>query len=89
MQLQRRYIRFLWSHEATVHRYAVRLANAVLARLPFSFKYALALWLRRNRAPYTLIRAGDTVVQVGAPHDTLRAGRSRAYHFGLDRKSVV
>jgi FkbM family methyltransferase len=30
-----------------------------------------------------LIRPGDTVVQVGAPHDTLRSGRSRAFYFGL------
>jgi FkbM family methyltransferase len=73
----------MWSHEAALHRRVVRAANRVLARLPFGFKYGVGLRLRRGRPPYALIRPGDVVVQIGAPHDTLRAGRSRAFYFGL------
>lgn len=83
MSRRRRYLRFLWSHESFLHRRAVRLANGVLARIPFRLKYALGARLRRGRPPYDLIRPGDVVVQVGAPHDTLRSGRSRAFYFGL------
>jgi FkbM family methyltransferase len=79
----RRYWRFLWSHEAAVHRYAVRLANAVLRLVPFRAKYFFGMLLRRRRFPYALIRPGDAVVQVGAPRDTLRSGRSRAFYFSL------
>jgi hypothetical protein len=33
--------------------------------------------------PYTLVGPGDVVLQVGAPSDTLRSGRSRGMHLAL------
>ncbi|MGH7670857.1 MAG: FkbM family methyltransferase, partial [Gemmatimonadaceae bacterium] len=78
-----RYLRFLWSHESGFHRHVVRIANSLLSLVPMRINYAVGAWLRRNRPPYALLRAGDVAVQVGAPHDTLRSGRSRAFYFGL------
>lgn len=79
----RPYLRFLWSHHWWIHRMTVRGVNSVLRRVPFGVKYGVGLWLRRRRYPYCLIEPGDVVVQVGAPLDTLRAGRSRAMYFCL------
>jgi FkbM family methyltransferase len=39
--------------------------------------------MRRNSPPYSLIRPGSILVQIGAPQDTLWAGRSRAMYFCL------
>ncbi len=78
-----RYLRFLWSHDSGVHRRVVRVANQLLALVPMRINYAVGAWLRRKRPPYALLRAGDVAVQVGAPHDTLRSGRSRAFYFGV------
>lgn len=57
------------------------LFNKTLALLPYGPKYALGTRLRRDKTPYNLIESGDVVVQVGAPRDTLLAGRSRAVYF--------
>lgn len=62
-------------------RIAVRLFNRTLEQVPHSTKYGVGLRLRRDRYPYRIIRDGDVVVQVGAPFDTLKAGRSRAMYF--------
>lgn len=49
--------------------------------VPFSLKYGFGQFIRRGKYPYDLIELGSTVVQVGAPVDTLHSGRSRAMHF--------
>lgn len=69
------------SRHSALHNRLRRLGYAVLWRIPEGPKYAIGTWLRRYRLPYRLVRAGATVVQIGAPWDTLRAGRSRAVHF--------
>ena len=61
----------------------VKRANAVLARVPLTPKYTVGSRLRRNKPPYSLVRPGDVVVQVGAPSDTLHSGRSRGMHLAL------
>jgi FkbM family methyltransferase len=64
-----------------VYRRGVVAFNATMTRMPDALKYGVGTELRRRRLPYSLLRSGDTVVQVGAPRDILRAGRSRAVHF--------
>ena len=77
------YLRHRWSHRGRLHRVSVRIANRVLGRVPFAVKYSLAGVAAGRELPYSLLQPGDTAVQVGAPHDTLRAGRSRAVHLAL------
>ena len=77
------YNRFRWSHRGRLHRRAVRLFNAAMRRVPFSLKYGVGNRLRRRHPPYCYVRPGSVVAQVGAPQDTLLAGRSRAMHFAL------
>ena len=49
---------------------------------PVSLKYGAAAKIKGNALPYKLLK--DRVgVQVGAPYDTLSAGRSRAAHMGM------
>ena len=74
--------KFLWSHQGMVHRLAVRLVNKVLALIPFKLKYLVALQMKKTQVPYSLVE-GKTVVQIGAPYDTLNAGRSRGMMFSL------
>jgi len=59
------------------------MANAVLSAIPFPIKYGVARLGAAHELPYKLLGPGDAAVQVGAPHDTLRAGRSRAVHLAL------
>ena len=80
---QRPYVRHLWPHQHALHRALVRKANHLLAALPDAPKYGIGRWLRDGRAPYCFVRPGDVVLQVGAPLDTLLAGRSRAAYFAL------
>lgn len=75
------YLRFRWDHTHPLHRALVRVFNAIVAVVPFSLKYGIGSWTRRNKLPYQLVQPSDTVVQIGAPADTLRAGRSRAMYF--------
>src|SRR5687768_4843435 len=77
------YLRFMWSHDSWVHRSITRTANRILRMVPLTVKYRIGAAMRRNKAPYRLIQNGSTVVQVGAPSDTLHAGRSRALYFSL------
>jgi FkbM family methyltransferase len=77
------YLRFRWSHDHALHRSLVLVFNNLMRAVPFRMKYALGLSFRRNRPPYNLIGPGSVVVQVGAPMDTLLAGRSRAAYFCL------
>jgi FkbM family methyltransferase len=69
------------SRFSSTHNLVRKAAYAVLWRLPDGLKYgAGGLW-RRYRLPYRLLEPGDPGIQIGAPWDTLRAGRSRAVHF--------
>lgn len=81
-------LRYRWSHHLWIHRILVRFYNAVVAFVPFGIKYGIGKSLRRNKFPYCLIDQGKvkTTVQIGAPRDTLRAGRSRAAYFSLFNK---
>lgn len=74
-------LRYRWSHRHPLHRAAVRIANRVLPRVPFGVKYGVTDAIRRRRLPYRLLGPTSTAIQVGAPLDTLRAGRSRAMAF--------
>lgn len=74
-------LRYRWSHRHPVHRAVVRAANSVLPRVPFEVKYTITDLLRRGQFPYRLLHAESIAIQVGAPSDTLRAGRSRAMGF--------
>jgi FkbM family methyltransferase len=75
--------RFRWSHQHPLHRLLVRTLNRVLSRIPLRPQYMLSQILRRNKMPYKLVGSGSTFVQVGAPSDTLRSGRSRGLHLAL------
>lgn len=75
--------RFIWSHERFLHRLAVRGYNRLVRPLPFALKYRVGVKGRAGKYPYRLVQAGDLVVQIGAPQDTLLAGRSRAIYFSL------
>lgn len=78
-----KYLRFRWSHDLVIHRLAVRLYNGIMRRIPFEIKYGAGQHLRQKKPPYCLLRTGSVVVQVGAPKDTLQAGRSRGMFFSL------
>lgn len=81
------------SRFSTLHRALRKAAYSVLWRLPRSIKeVALHAFLAR-RLPYRVVQPGDTVIQIGAPWDILKSGRSRFIHFlrrvGSDGKVVV
>lgn len=76
-------LRFRWDHRHGLHRFLVRQINRAAGRVPLRVKYRATSLLRRGRLPYSLVGPGDTVVQVGAPFDTLMAGRSRGMHLAL------
>lgn len=69
------------SRHSRLHNTLRRVGYAVLWRIPEGPLYGVGTRLRRYRLPYRLLRPGATVVQIGAPWDTLKAGRSRAVHF--------
>jgi len=81
--VNRVYWRFLWSHDLWLHRILVRLYYRLARSIPFRAKYAIGQSIRRKRYPYQLINEGAVVAQIGAPKDTLLAGRSRAMYFSL------
>ena len=81
--MNRQYLRFKWSHDLLVHRLAVKLYNSTMRFVPFSIKYGIGKKLRAGSLPYLLIEDGSIVVQVGAPSDSLLAGRSRGMYFCL------
>lgn len=62
---------------------AVRWYNAFMGLVPFMVKYGLGMRMRRDSPPYSLVKNGSQVVQIGAPRDILRAGRSRGVYFSL------
>lgn len=76
-------LRRRWSHHHPLHRFVVRVANRTLRLVPLGPKYAVTRRPRATRFPYVVAGDGSTVIQVGAPLDTLHAGRQRALHFAL------
>ena len=62
-------------------RFLRRAFNWVAWRIPYPVKYGVGTAIRRKRFPYAVIRPGDVVVQIGAPRDLVKSGRSRAVHF--------
>lgn len=76
-------LRYKWSHLSPVHRAVVRLFNGCISFVPFRLKYSIGWWARMSSPPYSLVGNSDIVVQIGAPSDTLWAGRSRAMYFAL------
>lgn len=82
-------VKYLWSHKLWIHRFLVKVYNGAASLLPFGFKYSIGKYLKKNKYPYNLIRSGEVknVMQIGAPKDTLMAGRSRGMYFGLFNKS--
>ena len=81
-----RELRFKWSHRSATHRFVTRCINRVLATLPLAVKYASGSILRRYSVPYRLVTDGAVIIQVGAPLDTLHAGRSRGMYLALKSK---
>ena len=63
--------------------------NFVASILPFGIKYRIGKSLKKNSYPYNLIQSGEVknIMQIGAPTDTLMAGRSRGMYFGLFNKA--
>jgi FkbM family methyltransferase len=59
------------------------ICNNLLWRLPVGFKYGIGKVLRARRLPYSLLRDGSIVVQIGCPWDILHAGRSRGIYFSI------
>jgi FkbM family methyltransferase len=51
--------------------------------VPHNVTYGIGKRLRATRLPYSLLKPGASVVQVGAPSDLLFAGRSRALYFAI------
>jgi FkbM family methyltransferase len=69
------------SRFSSLHRMFRAITYAVLWNLPDFIKWpALGVFLR-FRLPYRLLKRGDLAVQIGAPWDLLKAGRSRGIHL--------
>lgn len=62
-------------------RVMTKPAAMLLRALPEKLLYSRGLEARRRRRPYSLIRPGDVVFQIGAPADLLAVGRSRSAYF--------
>lgn len=62
-------------------RLMTKVFNAAVAVLPYELKYGIGTALRLKKYPYSILQPDDFVIQLGAPRDTLVAGRSRAVHF--------
>lgn len=75
-----------WNHRHPAHRGFVRAANRTLQLLPMQIKYGISTRIKSRELPYSLVRPGDTIVQVGAPFDTLNSGRSRGFLLALAAK---
>jgi FkbM family methyltransferase len=64
-----------------VFRTLTRPVAGFLKLLPTEMKYKFGLKQRKNNYPYRLIEDGDLVMQIGAPRDLLKVGRSRSVYF--------
>ena len=81
------------SRFSSVHKVLRWIAYALLWNLPDAVKWPGIGLLLQFRLPYRLLNPGDTVVQIGAPWDLLRAGRSRGIHLarrvGVSGKAII
>ncbi len=62
-------------------RMMTKPAAAILRAMPESTLYKWGMGARKQRKPYSLIKPGDVVFQIGAPADLLAVGRSRSAYF--------
>lgn len=72
------------SRLSKLHNFFRIFGNRLLWMLPVSFKYGRyspIVLMKRLRLPYKDIKNGSTIIQLGAPWDILKAGRSRSIHF--------
>ena len=69
------------SRFSPLHRMLRAAAYGVLWRLPGPAKESALHAVLGRRLPYKVVQPGDTVIQIGAPWDILRSGRSRFIHF--------
>ena len=69
------------SRFSLVHRALRKVAYSVLWTTPRWIKEPLLHAYLGGRLPYSAVSAGDTVIQIGAPWDILKSGRSRFIHF--------
>lgn len=69
------------SRHSKLHNYLRVIGNNVLWILPEGIKYRVGKKFRQVRYPYKVASEGTTVIQIGAPWDLLKAGRSRAAYF--------
>ncbi|MGB7326353.1 MAG: FkbM family methyltransferase [Rubripirellula sp.] len=74
-------IRFKEKIPERFYRALTKPVSLVLRAVPTSLKYSIGLKQRRGNYPYCLVNQGDVVVQVGAPRDLLKVGRSRTIYF--------
>jgi FkbM family methyltransferase len=81
------------SRFSLLHKMLRNAAYSILWNMPDWVKWPALGALLRFRLPYRLLKPGDTVVQIGAPWDLLKAGRSRGIHFaravGKSGKAVI
>jgi FkbM family methyltransferase len=54
-----------------------------MRKVPLRIQYTAGMQQREKRLPYSLVKPGSIIVQVGAPQDTLHSGRSRGMYFSL------
>jgi FkbM family methyltransferase len=69
------------SRFSPLHRMLRAMAYGVLWRLPAPVKESALHAVLGRRLPYSAVQPGDTVIQIGAPWDILKSGRSRFIHF--------
>ena len=74
-------LKYRCNHQGGLHRNVVKAGTRALSMAPVASKYGVAARIKRRSLPYKLLK-NCVGVQVGAPHDTLSAGRSRAAHIG-------
>lgn len=71
------------SRFSPIHTALRKISYSILWNVPDSLKYTLFSQYLRRVKPYSVVSEGDTVIQVGAPWDILKSGRSRALHFAI------
>ncbi len=64
-------------------RIVTRPVALFLKIVPQALLFRTGALMRANSYPYSLVEEGDVVVQVGAPSDLLRIGRSRAVFLAM------
>ena len=64
-------------------RIITRPVALLLKTVPQPILFRVGAMLRASSFPYLLVKDGDVVVQVGAPSDLLRIGRSRAVFLAM------